>query len=70
MEERARKLKKVKQMELTAARAERNRAVQRPSARRRKVLFETVLPELEKRGIPREKLMEVLVDNPCRYFAD
>lgn len=54
---------------LTKARAERNRAAQRPSTRRRKVLFETVLPELERRGIPKEKLTEVLVDNPRRYFA-
>lgn len=54
---------------LTKARYERNRAPQRPSTRRRKVLFETVLPELEKRGIPKEKLMEVLVDNPHRFFA-
>lgn len=54
---------------LTAARAERNRAEPRPSTRRRRILFETVLPELEHRGIPREKLMEVLIDNPRRYFT-
>lgn len=54
---------------LTAARARQNREPQSPSTVRCKLLFETVLPELERRGIPREKLMEVLVDNPRRYFS-
>lgn len=53
---------------LTAARVKRNKNP-RPTTRRRKVLFETVLPELEKRGIPKEKLREVLMDNPYRYFS-
>lgn len=55
---------------LTAARAERVRKPPHATTRRWKVLFETVLPELEKRGIPREKLMEVLIDNPRRYFQN
>ena len=54
---------------LTAARAQRNRSEQRPSTRRRKILFETVIPELVRRGISREKLLEVFINNPRRYFA-
>lgn len=54
---------------LTAARYRRNREPQRPSTRRRKVLFETVLPALRQRGIPEAQLLEVLQDNPRRYFS-
>ena len=53
---------------LTAARVERNKNP-KATTRRHKMLFETVLPELEKRGIPREKLLETLIDNPRRYFG-
>ena len=33
-------------------------------------LFDDFLCRLEKRGIPREKILEVFVDNPRRYFGN
>jgi len=54
---------------LLANRVERNKNP-KPTTRRVKMLFEQVGPELEKRGVPKEKIMSVLVDNPRRYFEN
>lgn len=54
---------------LLASRVERNQNP-KPTTRRVKMLFEQVVPELEKRGIPREKILEVFIDNPRRYFGN